>query len=177
MKGNITLAISFLFIQSAICQTIGNNDSRWIFDLSDKNGVTEIYYDVDTLIENMPFKKFKLFITGVKPHSRDTFRFYGDPLFISNNDGLVLYRWTSSVVDTLCDFNAAIGDSWTVLTENGRDRFQMTVLDTFRTEINSKDIFSMSYDMRLENSNFSFIDTLFDQIGFKYSIYNANRCL
>ena len=174
MKGNITLAISFLFIQSAICQSIGNTDSRWVFDLSDKYGITEMYYDTDTLIDNMPFKKFKLIISGVKPTTRDTFRFFGDPLFISNKDGLILYRWTTSVVDTLCDFHAAIGDSWTVLAENGRDRFQMTVLDTFRTEINSKELFSMSYDMRQENSNFSFVDTLFDQIGFKYSFIIPN---
>ncbi len=170
MKISVLIVFSLLTINAASSQSLGCADCRWIFDLRNGNGITEMTFEKDTIINNNIFNKYTLLITRIDFNGTDTIRTNGDPIFLSNQDGLVLYRWTREMTDTIVDFNAEIGDSWTV-TDRLRDNkyYEYIVLDTFRTLINGANLFSISYDTRPVGTSFSFVDTLYETIGSKYS--------
>ena len=128
-------------------------------------------YEKDTIIDNKIFNKYTLFITRIDFNGIDTIRTYGDPIFLSNQDGLVLYRWTRETTDTIFNFNANIGDSWTVIDRLRDDKYYTyTLLDTFNTKINGLNLSSIAYSTRTEgtSANSAFVDTLFEVIGSKY---------
>lgn len=150
MKIEVLIAILFLAISTVSSQSLGCPSGKWIFDLRNANGITEMTYQKDTLIDNMSFEKYNLQITRLDINNgTDTLKLMGDPIFLSNQNGLVLYRWTREMTDTIFNFNASIGDSWTVI-DRLRDEkyYEYIVLDTFRTIINGQSLFSISYDAR-----------------------------
>ncbi len=156
--------------QLSFAQSIGGDNSRWVFDLGNRAGVTEMVYSHDTLIDNLVFSKYEFEVTRLSNSvDLDTIREIGEPLFISNQDGLVLYQWRRRITDTLYNFNGEIGSSWSVKDWRLDRDYLFTILDTFRTEINGRSLFSMSYEMGKVNSQPSFVDTVYETIGNKYS--------
>jgi len=171
MKTRIIIAIFFTLItNNGFSQDIGGNNSRWVFDLCNGDGITEMYVSKDTIIDSSSFTKYDLFTTRINPRNGDTLYRDVDPIYISNQNGLVLYQWTRRITDTLYNFNSAIGDSWSVKDRTDDVEYLFTVLDTFRTDINGSLLFSMSYQMRMVDSGFlPSIDTVYEIIGNKYS--------
>ena len=169
MKISVLIVFSLLTINAASSQSLGCVDCRWIFDLPNR-GITEMNFEKDTIIDDASFDKYSVQISRIHSNGIDTIRGNSDPIYLSNQDGLVLYRWTREMTDTIVDFNAKIGDSWTVIDRIRDDKYyEYIVLDTFRTLINGNNLFSISYDSRPVGTTFSFVDTLYETIGSKYS--------
>jgi len=156
-----------LFSSSLLAQNIGSSDSVWLYDLTGKNGITKIQYQNDTIINSLLFQKFSLELTALDMWTMDTISGFADPIHIYNEAGLVLYQWRNENVDTLVNFKASISDKWTLV--DGADQFEIVVIDTFSTEINSKSLFTMAYEISPVGSQFFFADTIFEGIGSKYS--------
>ena len=156
--------------QLSFAQGIGRDNSRWVFDLCNGDGITEMYVSKDTVIDNSIYTKYDLFTTRIDPRNGDTLHRDVDPIYISNQNGLVLYQWTRRITDTLYNFNSEIGESWTIKDRTQDADYLITVLDTFMTDINGSLLFSMSYEIRMVDSGFlPSVDTVHEIIGNKYS--------
>ena len=179
VKIRLLFLLMFFMTNVGLSQSIGGDNSRWVFDLFNGDGITEMEFSKDTIIDSLLYDKYELTTTRIDPRNGDTLRRAVDPIFISNQNGLALYQWTRLTTDTLYNFNADIGDSWSVKDRTKDIEYAFTVLDTFRTDINGRRLFSMSYEMGMVNSTPSFVDTVYETIGNKYSfiipydIYNG----
>jgi hypothetical protein len=166
MPTKLAFVILMISCSTALSQELGSPDTKWLYDLRQKNGVTKVEYESDTIIDNIFFRKFALELTAINI-DMDTVRGNADPIYIANESGLVLYQWRDENIDTLFNFNADLGDEWTY--HDGSDQYVLTVVDTFMTEINSKSLFSVAYSIKPLGTQFSFADTIFEGLGSKYS--------
>ena len=170
MKTRPILIFMVFMAQLSFSQSIGGDTSRWVFDLCNGDGITEMYVSKDTVIDNSIYTKYDLFTTRIDPRNGDTLHRDVDPIYISNQNGLVLYQWTRRITDTLYNFNSEIGESWTIKDRTQDADYLITVLDTFMTDINGSLLFSMSYEIRMVDSGFlPSVDTVYEIIGNKYS--------
>ncbi len=146
--------------------SFGTPDTEWIYNVDRQTGFTRVFYDSDTVINNTQFNKFLTNRTFVSSYTLDTIHDSGPDLFLHIDEGLVFFKFGENSIDTLYNFNAALGDSWTIINERSNiasnDTFLISVVDTFTSLIDNKSLFGMSY---MINENPFFIDTIYDQIG------------
>ncbi len=153
------------FNSQLLAQEFGSKDSRWVYDHTGHYGITRVEFEKDTLIENIEFNKFSIVSTDILFSNGDTVTIERPPLCLSNNDGVVLFKIEEEEIDTLINFNANPGDSWSITRSAWADTFSILILDTFRTEFNGESLNSMSYRFWSTKRTTSFIDTIYDQIG------------
>ena len=149
-------------------QEFGSADSHWVYNRDGRNGITEIVFEKDTIIDNLPFNKFdrkELWVV-----SGDTTIFYFNPLFLNNTDGVVLYSENGLDTDTLINYNSVPGDSWTLPHRISDFDFKLNVQDTFVASFRGFDYRALSYTIDVIGlTNGSFVDTIYEHWGFRHS--------
>ena len=149
-------------------QEFGSADSHWVFNRDGKIGFTEVFFEKDTIIENKVFNKFLrrefVIVFG------DTTDFVFGPLFLNNTDGLVLHSIDGEIKDTLINYNASPGDSWTITDYRGIDEnFKVNVKDTFTTSFAGVDYKALSCIIHREDGVVgTFRDTIYEHWGFRH---------
>ncbi len=165
----ITSALIFssfiIYAQNGNDISFGTPDTEWIYNVDSETGFTRVFYESDTVINNIPFNKFLTNRTFVSSYTLDTIHDSGPDLFLHIDEGLVLFKYGESSIDTLYNFNTGIGDSWTIISEETNillsDTFLITVVDTFTSLIDNNRLFGLSYML----NDYVFLDTIYDQIG------------
>lgn len=157
-----------------ICSTIagaqyfGSSDSHWVYNRDVKNGITEVIFEKDTLIESILFNKFDLRELWVTDGDTSIFSFL--PLFLNNTDGLVLYSLNNQPIDTLINYNALPGDSWTIPDRFLDKNYVINVLDTFTDSFRGRDYRALSFIIHEENGFIrNFRDTIYEYFGFRHN--------
>ncbi len=157
------------FNSQLLAQEFGSSDSRWVYNHDGYFGITRVEFEKDTLIDNIEFNKFSIVNTGIYVTIGDTIVRERQPIYLSNINGLVLYKIKDNDVDTLINFRAGPGDGWTIYDTYLNETFDITVIDTFRSDFNGKSLFSMSHLFRRRSTGSNRIDTTYEQIG---NLYN-----
>ncbi len=143
----------------------GTPDTEWIYNIDGRTGFTRVSYVSDTTVNNLLFNKFETNVTGIVTSPLDTINFLGPELLLLNDDGLIYFKYGESEIDTLYNFNAAIGDSWTIINPEAnienRDTFKITIVDTFTSIIDDNMLYGMSFTL----NNYPPLDTVYNQIG------------
>lgn len=154
-------------ITNSYAQSFGSSDSSWSFDIQSRYGICKVQFEKDTLISNLEFNKFTMNLSYLGSSVFDTIHESADPIFIADLSGLILFSLDGFAIDTLMNFNSELGDSWTLYDSRpgADDLYELTVVDTFRTEFNNYDLFSMSYSMK-SNEGGMLMDTFYEQIGY-----------
>ena len=167
MKLGKYFLLSSLFFYSTLIstklnsQTYGTTDSHWTYDQS-WNSIFEVGYSNDTLLNNQIFNKYA--IRSVYLNNLDTMVWLRENIFINNKDGLVTFSLDMIEFDTLINYNAAIGEGWSYVYRE-RDTFELIVIDTFTTELNSSSIYGMFCEFVNKQNNRSILDTIYETIG------------
>ena len=167
----ILVRIFLVLITNNCCfsQDFGTPDVKWVYDHK-LNGITEILFEKDTLIDGQIFNKFSKQI--IRIDGGDTLKVGLKPIFLRENNGIVQYTEDLIYIDTLYHFNAEIGTVWTIFEDNLKnDSITFEILDVFETTINNSIISSQSVLIKryIGNNIRTFTDTVFASIGSKYS--------
>ncbi len=111
----ILFFVFFLFYTlSSSAQEFGGKDSEWIYNLNNRYGVSKVTYSKDTVIRNILFNKYSIETSRIFDSILDTIIEDQDPVYVANLDGLVLFTVDQEEIDTLANFNAVPGDSWSI---------------------------------------------------------------
>ena len=163
----ISLGLVLTSVVSLFSQSFGTPDSEWTYVWEERRGITQVKYTSDTLINNLELAEYSIVTTGLSPDLTDTVVTVRDPVYISNTDGLALFTLDGESFDTLINFNADIGDRWSIVRAPGLDSFEFIVIDTFITEFSGQDLFSMAYEFvwRTSSTNRTIVDTIYETIG------------
>jgi len=167
---SVVLVFFALMVSGKNClsQNFGSQDTRWTFDYL-LNGITEVFYEKDTFLFDKEFRKFLKRNTNI--NSGDTVVFDLDPVYFNDDEGVVTYTKDLVYFDTLFNFNAEVGDTWTIYEDALKeDSMQIEVLDVFDTNINNIKLLSqsVSYTRITDGDQSSFVDTIYEDIGAKY---------
>ena len=152
---------------AVLAQEFGSSDSHWIYNRDGRRGYTEVVFNKDTLIDNLSFNRFEIILTAI---------FYGDTLsgplsdalYLNNTNGLVLFSLDGQSTDTLINYNAVPGDSWSMIHRGNGGKFTIDVIDTFGIKYLGVEHQALSYNINREGHSQSFIDTIYEHLGFRY---------
>ena len=164
-RRNWCLLISLLlaFQSYSQSQSFGTPDSKWTYDY-DRSGVQEVLFDKDTILEGRDCSRYS--VTALRLLSQgDTIVTARPSVYICNDDGLVQFSTSTVDFDTLVDFNASIGDTWSVEYQWADDPFETTVTDTFWSEINGELLFGIECEFVNRGNDRWILDTIYDRIG------------
>lgn len=167
--------ITFLCIANVIsAQFFGDKNAEWVFDLVGLGefGITKLKVIKDTSVNNQVYQT--VYKEAIRNVNGEVSTYKRRPFYIRTDNGVVTYTGNFTFEDTLYNFAATIGDSWT---HPKRDRdgdstgasLIFTVTDTFSIPINEALVFAQ--EVKIENSNNGFYgkDTLFQGIGSRRS--------
>jgi len=166
-----TVLVFFVLIVSGkycFSQNFGSQDTRWTFDYL-LHGITEVFYEKDTVMFDRDFRKFIKRNTNI--NFGDTIVQDLDPVFFSDNEGVITYTKDLIYFDTLFNFKAKEGDTWTIYKDALKeDSIKVEVLNLFDTEINNINLLSqsLSYTRFTNGEQSTFVDTIYEDIGAKY---------
>lgn len=172
MKHKITILI--LFFSYIVCnaQEFGTSDSKWLYDHNGvwSEGITEIQYEKDSLIDWRLTKKFtKKGTRRIRPNGIPETEIL-KPIYIHTNNGIIEFSVDALHFDTLINFQAYKGKSWKIFRYYKSfkvDSIELTVLDTFRTRISGHDLFGQAVKYTIPNWT-NFVDTVYEYIGGKW---------
>ena len=150
-------------------QHFGSADSHWVYNRDGaRNGIVEVIFEKDTLIENVLFNKFDLRELSVSGGDTSIYSFL--PLFLRNTDGVVEYSLDNQAIDTLINYNALPGDSWTIPDRFLDKNYVINVLDTFTDSFRGRDFRALSFIIHEENGFIgNFRDTIYEYFGFRHN--------
>ena len=162
------LTFLFLFF-TTFCQAqdFGNLNAEWVYDHRGGTvfGVTLVEYDRDTIIQGDTIKLF--FRTFIRETSSGVVTLpHSQPIYIRDRNNVVEFSYVPIHFDTLYNFNADIGSSWTIRerrfdgTFTG-ERLTRTVLDTFHYDFNGVSTFCQE----VQSSTEIILDTICSGIG------------
>ena len=149
-------------------QGFAGEDSEWIFN-SEPNGIIQIDYEKDTIINDEIFGKYLKTITRLI--DQDTVRFEIGSIYLTDNNGIVKYSNDGFYIDTLFNFIAEPGDKWKIYEDSTLvDSIEIEVLDIFSSTINNVEIKTQSllYKRIVGGNERTFVDTIYEFIGAKY---------
>ena len=162
------LTFLFLFF-TTFCraQDFGNLNAQWVYDYKGGHafGVTLVEYDRDTIIMGDTIKLFFRTYNWETSSGVITSR-RSEPIYIRDRNQVVEYSYVPTHFDTLYNFNADIGSSWTIRerrfdgTFTG-ERLTRTVLDTFHYDFNGVSTFCQE----VQSSTEIILDTICSGIG------------
>ncbi len=158
----LLISVLLAFQNFAQAQAFGTPDSKWTFDFG-LFGVQEVLFDKDTILEDRDCSRYS--VTGLKLSLGDTLVTERPSVYICNHDGLVEFSTSTVDFDTLVDFNASIGDTWSVEYQWADDPFETTVTDTFWSEINGELLFGIECEFVNRGNDRWILDTIYDRIG------------
>ena len=153
---------STLFTTELLSQTFGSPQSEWSFDQS-LSAIFKVGYAKDTILDNEIYSEYA--ITSLRLTTEDTVQFTVPPVYVNNNDGLVTFTIDMIEFDTLINYNAEVGEGWSYVDNEIGDTFELTVIDTFTEDLNSRSLFGMSCEFVWKRNNRSIIDTIYETIG------------
>ena len=158
------LLISVLLaIQSyGAAQSFGTPESKWTYDF-ERAGVQEVLFDQDTLIDGEACSRYS--VTALILSQGDTLVRALPSVYICNDNGLVQFSTSTEDFDTLVDFNATIGDIWSIEYQPTNDSFEITVKDTFWSEINGELLYAVECEFINRENDRGILDTIYDRIG------------
>ena len=163
--------LTFLFLLfTSFCraQDFGTLNAQWVYDHRGGTvfGVTLIEYDRDTIIQEDTIKLF--FRTFIRETSSGVVTVRNSqPIYVRDRDQVVETSYNQLMeFDTLYNFNADVGSSWTIrerrfdgsFTGNSLTR---TVLDTFHYNFNGVSTFCQE----VQSSTEAILDTICRSIG------------
>lgn len=143
-------------------------DSKWIFN-SEPNGIIEISYEKDTILNEETFSKYIKTINRLV--DQDTVLFEIGSIYMRDDSGIVKYSNDGIYIDTLFNFISEIGDKWKIFEDSTLvDSIEIEVLDVFMTTINNIELKSQSllYRRFVGDNERTFVDTIYEYIGAKY---------
>ena len=148
-------------------QDFGGADSRWVYNYNGRNGYTTVDFVKDTIINNLDFNRFDIKAFLSTPQDTNLRLVLQLPLFLTNQDGLILFNHDGIQSDTLIDYNAIPGDIWTMKERFVLpDSFKCTVVDTFTTVYAGRESKALSYHInKVGEPLSSFVDTFYEHIG------------
>lgn len=151
-------------------QEFGSADTKWVFDFM-FDGITIIEFEKDTSFNDSSIKKF--IPTTISILESDTIYTPRDPFFTYESDSVIYYSTYLPFFQPLYKFNVKAGDNWKIYKDSIKsDSILYEVLGLFQTEINGNNILSQSINTTRYWSNgsiTSFVDTIFQFVGAKYS--------
>ncbi len=167
MSKLIIFFILSVYSISLQAQDFGESDSRWVYNYNGKNGYTSVDFIKDTIIDNLDFNWFDINAFLSTPQDTNLRQVHQLPLFLSNQDGLILFNLYDNDPDTLFNYNAEPGDIWTFREHRvSPDLYRITVVDTFMTLYAGSLNKAFSYHINIDNEPLSsFIDTIYEHIG------------
>ena len=150
-------------------QEFGSADSHWVYNVDISNGYVEVVFDKDTLINGDLYNSFLL--RELFANSEDTtYTTYFEPLFLNNTNGLVSYSLGGEIFDTLINYNALPGESWTIPHRFLDESYVLNVQDTFTTFFSGIEYKALSYIIHEEDGFVgSFKDTIYEHWGFRHN--------
>ncbi len=172
MKILFSILLLALTTEFCLAQDFGTPDSRWVFDYAGawSTGITEVQYEKDTLIAGELIRKFSKKATRKRTIDGQLSSFDLKPVYIRSIDGLIEFSEDAILYNTLINYKARIGHSWkiyrywnSVIT----DSIQITIVDTFRTEISGVRLFTQAAEYKSPGWS-TFIDTIYEYIGLKW---------
>ena len=162
------LTFLLLFFTS-LCQAqdFGTLNAQWVYDYSGglAIGVTLVEYDRDTIIQGDTIKLFFRTYNWETGSGEITLQ-RSEPIYIRDRNNVVEFSYVPTHFDTLYNFNAEIGSSWTSRerrfdgTFTG-EKLTRTVLDTFHYSLNGINTFCQE----IQSSNEIILDTICRGIG------------
>ena len=166
---NIVLTV-FLFASTFIhAQSFGSQNAQWVYDYNRMGGpgVTKFKIDRDTTVNGVTYQRMQK--VAIRENSNGEIVHYPRiPFYLRQDNGIVLYTGDFTFEDTLFNFDAGIGDSWTLprRRDNDDDFFlKYSVVDTFQVNFNGVPVLSQAIEIVNSSSPTIFKDTLIKDIG------------
>lgn len=176
MKQLFTLLISLLAFSSS-AQNFALPGAEWkysYFTVMGAQGYTQINVAGDTLIGNITATKLEKRLIGVDQVTLQPINHVRTPDYIYEDNGVVYIRHGAQW-DTLFNYNAQVGDSWTIAKEpqlnNCESNSFITVTGVGTRNINGLDLSYQLVDINFmsETNNWPLSDTIYQRIGFVQS--------
>ena len=166
-KNVIVLVLLLGNMTSLSAQYFGSPDCHWIYDRSGRDAFTEVVFDSDTVINNQVYNEFDIRVHTARVI--DTVVGSIMSIYLNNTNGLVTMSYDAIKIDTLIDYNAVPGDTWTIYHDLLPDCYLVTVIDTFTVTFAGRSYSALSYNhFRKNSSPTTFIDTIYEHWGFRH---------
>ncbi|MEO1628774.1 MAG: T9SS type A sorting domain-containing protein [Bacteroidota bacterium] len=172
----LSYLLPFLLVaQMSYAQHFVKEDSQWIFDYYGgwAYGYTEVFYKKDTLIGDRLCKTFQKH--AFRWQGLNNFSFPLQDVYLYEVNGIVEFSTDQIHFDTMMNFQAPIGKSWKMYFDHewSTEKFlTFTITDTFHTSWNGRELFTQEVeitDPTAPSGTIPFFDTLYEEIGYKYS--------
>ena len=157
----------------------------WIYHYAGgfREGVIRIMYESDTLLDNNAFKKFNRNFTVLEGISGDTVQGDDLPIYLRQVDDIVYASFDGVSSDTLYNYGALPGDTWTfsILGNDLINRLEYLVQDIFF--YNTGDLILKAQVVKfnfLGLDSITYSDTIIENIGFlnnyidPFEFFNSN---
>ena len=165
---NIVLTIFLLVSNFIHAQSFGSQNAEWVYDFNRAGiGVTKFKISGDTTVNGVTYQRMQKVAIREKSNG-EIVHYPRIPFYLRQDNGVVLYTGDFTFEDTLFNFNADIGDSWTLprRRDNEDDFFlKYSVVDTFRMNFNGVPVLSQAVEIVNSSSPMIFKDTLLKDIG------------
>lgn len=175
MKNSNTLilfaALVICSFQTTVAQTWSPAGAKWTYASSDGgsyHGVVEYTYSGDTIINSINCKKLLKIRKGEYYSIHSLFQDTLGTEITYEQNGVVYIR-TNNIFDTLYNFNALIGDQWTMIRHPTQcdSTSSITVIDTGTISINSIPLKFLVVNLHFDANfpNIDYQDTIIEKIG------------
>ena len=150
-------------------QSFGSQNAQWVYDFNRMGGpgVTKYKIDGDTTINGVTYQRMQKVAIREKSNG-EIVHYPRIPFYLRQDNGIVLYTGDFTFEDTLFNFDAGIGDSWTLPSRRNNDDdffFKYSVVDTFQVNFNGVPVLSQAIEIVNSSSPTIFKDTLIKDIG------------
>lgn len=155
-----------LIVSSCFCQGSFGPSSRWVYDYDNSvfNGITQVQFEETVDINGFSFNKFQKEVTQAR-FGFDTIQRMRSPIYFLNQDDIILVSFEGTQVDTMFNFNAAVGDQWELAHPNTSEVIVLEVLDVFDKRINDVNLVGQLLSYSYSDSGRRFIDTVLNYVG------------
>ena len=170
MKNPILLigTLFFFFTTLAAAQNWGTDGARWWYDYSNNAyiGYTEISVNGDTVLDNRNVKIFQKTTNYYHQVLGEYSVFERSAAYMYEKEGIV-YLWQEGNFDTLYNFNASVGETWSI-----KGSFDFTVnakvLDKGVRMVNNQALKWSEVEYRVDKAGYEryvLSDTIVEKIG------------
>ena len=165
----IVLTIFLLVSNFVHAQSFGSQNAQWVYDYNRMGGpgVTKFKIDRDTTVNGVTYKRMEKVAIREKSNG-EIVHYPRIPFYLRQDNGIVLYTGDFTFEDTLFNFDAGIGDSWTLPSRRNNDDdffLKYSVVDTFQVNFNGVPVLSQAIEIVNSSSPTIFKDTLIKDIG------------
>ena len=160
----------FLLVSNFVCaQSFGSQNAQWVYDFNRMGGpgVTKFKIDRDTTVNGVTYQRMQK-VAIRENSSGEIVHSPRIPFYLRQDNGVVLYTGDFTFEDTLFNFDAGIGDSWTLPSRRNKDDdffLKYSVVDTFQVNFNGVPVLSQAIEIVNSSSPAIFKDTLIKDIG------------